>query len=83
MTTVVVHGAVVAAVVATCLSGVLPRVRVGAGKTAEGGAGRHLDGTRGSLSHDWEVDQSSASGEVARSGRFGPCKVSVVLICVD
>lgn len=84
VTTVVVHGAIVAAVVVASLSGVtdvLPRVRVGAGKTAEGRAGRHLDGTGGSLSHSGEVDQSSAGGNIARSRRFRTR--GVFLVCVD
>lgn len=83
VTTVVVHGAIVAAVVVACLSGVLPRVRVGARKAAEGRAGRHLDRAGRSLSHFWEVDQSSAGREVARSGRFGTCDVRVLFVCVD
>lgn len=82
VTTVVVHSAVVAAVVVTCPSGVLPRVRVGARKTAEGGAGRHLHGTGGSLSHFGEVDQSSAGREVAGSGRFRAGEVRVFFVRV-
>jgi len=76
VTTVVVHGTIVAAVVITCFPEVTDvlsrmRVRVGSRKTAKGGAGRHLDGAGGSLSHSGEIDQSGAGRNIARSRRFG------------